>query len=161
MAAFTFNIALGREVELYNRVDTNDPTNSQLVMLVLALTGLESDTVLRTYDTVGALLAGASNEVGNTGYSRKLLTDSSLSAFSVDDVNNKITLVLPLQTFTTITAGDTWRKVIVAYDPDSTGGSDTDLIPMVAGDVLINGVPVVPDGTNILIDYSSGLVVAR
>lgn len=30
MASFTFNIAKGRTVELYNRVESNDPANSLL-----------------------------------------------------------------------------------------------------------------------------------
>lgn len=161
MSAFTFNVALGREVELYNRVDSNDPANSAFIMLILALAGLESDTVLRQYDDVAAILAASNNEVTNGSYARKTLTDSNLSAYTVDDTNNRIVLTLPLQTFSTIAAGDSWRKVIIAYDPDTTGGTDSTLVPVVAGDVLINGVPVVPDGTNILIDYSSGFVTAR
>ena len=36
MADQIFNIAKGRVAELYNRVDSNDPTNSALIILILA-----------------------------------------------------------------------------------------------------------------------------
>lgn len=159
MGAFTFNQALGREVELYNRVDTNDPANSALIMLVLAEAGLEPDATLKDYDTVAALLAGASNEVANTGYARKTLTDASLSAYSVDDVNDQILLTLPLQTFTTISAGDVWSKVVIAYDSDTTSGTDANLVPVTAADVRYLGVPISPNGGDIVIDFTGGFVV--
>ena len=34
MANQIFNIALGRVAELYNRVDTNDPANSVLIIVL-------------------------------------------------------------------------------------------------------------------------------
>lgn len=160
MAAFTFDWALGREVELYNRVDTNDPTNSALLMVVLAASGLQSDGTLRTYDTLANLLAASNNEVTNTNYARKTLTDANLSAFAPDTVSHKITLTLPLQTFTSIAAGDAWSKVLICYDSDTTGGTDANVIPVVAADLRISGSPIVPNGSNIIIDFSSGFVIA-
>lgn len=156
-----FNISLGREVELYNRVDTNDGANSALIMLVIAYSGMEADSVLRTYDTVAAILAASNNEVTNAGYARKTLTDSSLSAFSPDDTNNLVLLTLPIQTFSSIVAGDTWGKIIVAYDNDTTGGSDTNLIPISYADVRYHGTYVVPNGGDIVIDYSAGWIQAK
>src|SRR5262245_46664284 len=71
VADFQFNVSVGREVELYNRVDSNGPTNSAFIMLVLALSGIEADATLKDYDTVAAILAGTTNEVTNTNYARK------------------------------------------------------------------------------------------
>ena len=99
MADFTFNVALGREVELYNRVDSNDPANSALIMMVLAGTGLETDAVLKDKDDFSALVSGTTNEVTNGSYARKTLTDANLAAYTVDDTNDRIVLVLPVQTF--------------------------------------------------------------
>lgn len=70
MAGFSFNVALGREVELYNRVDSNDPANSAFIGMVLADSGLETDAVLKDFDTFAAILAGTTNEVTNSGYAR-------------------------------------------------------------------------------------------
>lgn len=161
MGNFTFNIAKGRTVELYNRVNDNDPANSALILLVLAETGLESDDVLKDYDTVSAVLAGASNEVTNTGYARITLTDTALSAPTVDDATDIVTLTFATQTTASITAGDSWRKLIIAYDPDTTAGTDTTLVPMYGFDLLINSAAVVPVGAALIISLPNGYAIAR
>jgi hypothetical protein len=43
MANIVFNIAKGRVVELYNRVKSNDPANSAIILVPIETTGLESD----------------------------------------------------------------------------------------------------------------------
>ena len=159
MAAFTFDYALGREVELYNRVDTNDPTNSALLMVVLAATGLEADNTLRTYATLSTLLAASNNEVTNTNYARKTLTDADLTAFSPNTTSHRTTLSLPLQTFTAIAAGDSWSKVLICYDNDTTGGTDANVIPVTAADLRVSNAVIVPNGSNIVVDFSSGFVI--
>jgi hypothetical protein len=163
MAAGVFDIAKGREVEFHYRVNDNDPANSALILLVLANAGLVDDDVLRAYATVAAILAGASNEVTNTGYSRKTFTDAEVGAPTVDTSLHKTTLALstPLQTFTTILAGDAWRKGVLAYDSDTTGGTDANIVPVVFFDIQIDGAAVVPNGNNINIDFSSGYAIAR
>lgn len=160
MAAFTFDYSLGREVELYGRVDGNDPTNSALIIVVLTDVGLEADSVLRTYANLSLLLAASNNEVTNAGYARKTLTDANLAAYTVDTTNHTITLVLPLQTFTAISAGDAWRKILVCYDNDTTGGTDANIVPVTAHDLLISGSAIVPNGSNIVVDFTAGFVIA-
>ena len=46
MANIVFNIAKGRVVEFYNRVENNDPTNSALILVPIETTGLEADATL-------------------------------------------------------------------------------------------------------------------
>lgn len=159
MSDFTFNVGLGREVELYNRVDSNDPANSAFMLMVLAAAGLESDAILKDYDTFAAILAGTTNEVTNTGYARKTLTDTDLSAYTVDDINNRIVLSIATQTFATISAGDSWSKLVIGYDADTTGGTDADIIPITAHDLRISGLPVVPNGSDILVSLPNGFVI--
>lgn len=161
MADFQFNVSLGREVEFYNRVDTNDPANSALILVVLAESGLESDAVLKDKDTLADVVSGATNEVTNTNYARKTLTDADLTAYTVDDTNNQILLTLPSQTFSTILAGNAWRKLLVCYDSDTTAGTDANIIPITAHDLLINGTAVVPTGSDIIVDLSGGFVYAK
>ena len=159
MASIQANISKGREVEFYNRVDTSDPTNSAFIMFVLASGG---DTLedLADYDTLSAVLAGPSAEVTNTGYSRKTLTDADLTAFTVDDTNNWIALTLPLQTFTTISAGNTWDIVGVGYDNDTTGGTDANIVPVSFSELRYLGTAISPNGGNIIIDFSGGWITA-
>jgi ABC-type molybdate transport system substrate-binding protein len=157
---FTFNVALGREVEFHNRVDGNDPAASALVLVVLSATAIEADSVLKDYDTLSALLAGASNEVTNGGYARKVLTDADISPYTVDDTNNSITLPLADQTWATIAAGNSWSKLLICYDSDTAGGTDANIVPVVAQDLFINGVAVVPNGNNIIVAFPLGYCVA-
>lgn len=161
MGQFVFNVSKGRTREYHERVDGNDPANSALILVVLAEAGLESDDVLKDYDTLSALLAGASNEVTNTGYSRKTLTDSDITAASVDDTNDWALMPFPTQTFTTISAGDAWRKLLVCYDSDTTGGTDANIVPVTAHDLLISGAAIVPSGANIVVSGSNGYARAR
>jgi hypothetical protein len=157
---FTFDSSLGREVELYGRIDGNDPTNSAFVLVVLAESGLESDSALRVYTNLGSLLAGASNEVTNTGYARKTLTDADLSAYTVDTSNHRITLSLPTQTWSTISAGDSWSKLLVCYDSDTTSGTDSNVVPVTGHDLRINNAAIVPNGSDVVVAFTSGFVIA-
>lgn len=161
MGQIGFDIALGREVELWNRVDGNDPTNSVIVIMVLAHSGLVSDPTLKAYASFSAILAGASNEVTNTNYARKVLTDANVSPVTVDNTFHTVTITLADQTFTSIAAGDSWSKWVMGYDPDSTGGTDADIVPFAAGDLRIDGSPVVPNGNNIIMSWPDGVAVGR
>jgi hypothetical protein len=144
MADQVFNIALGRVAELYNRVDLNDPANSALIVAVLATPGIESDAVLKDKDTLADVVAGTTNEVTNTNYARKTLTDSDIVAFAPDDTNDRVDLDIPDQTWTAIAAGDGWNDIVICYDSDTTGGTDANIVPLTQHDFL-----VVPDGSDI------------
>lgn len=145
MADKVFNIAKGRVAELYNRVQTNDPSTARLVMIALATSGLESDATLIDKDTLAALVSGTTNEVTNTGYSRKNITDADISAISPDDTNDRMDLDIPDQTFSSVGAGDGWSKIVLCYDPNA-GGGDSAIIPLTMHDVTIT-----PDGNDIQI----------
>ena len=144
MADFVFNIALGRVAELYNRVDTNDPANSAIVIVVLSSSGIESDIALKDKATLADLLAGSTNEVTNTGYARKILTDSELVAFAPDMNNDRVDLDIPDQTWTGVDSGDDWSDIVVCFDPDITSSNDANIIPMTLHDFVSK-----PDGSDI------------
>jgi len=144
VADFVFNIAKGRVAELYNRVDSDDPTNSVLVVVVLATSGLETDAVLKDKDDLAAVVAGTTNEVTNTGYARKILNQADLAALSPDDTNDRMDCDIADQTWTGVAAGDGWSKLLICYDSDSTGGTVSSIIPLTAHDFVVT-----PDGTDI------------
>ena len=154
MANFVFNIAKGRVAEFYNRVDTSDPTNSVLVVVVLATTGIDPDATMIDLDTLAAVLGG-SNEVTNVGYARIVYDDTDLTPISPDDTNDEMMVAVPDLAFGAISAGDQWKKVLICYDPDSTGGSDADIIPLTAHDYTRT-----PDGGTITIPNPDGFFVA-
>lgn len=144
MADFVFNIAKGRVVEYYNRVEASDPTNSALVILVIDAAG-DTDAAMKDRDDIAALLGGTANEVTNTNYARKTLTDADLAALPApDDTNDRYDVDIPDQTWTAVAAGTAWTDLIIAYDPDTTAGTDSTLIPLTCHDFAVT-----PDGNNI------------
>lgn len=150
MTDFVFNIALGRVAELYNRVDSNDPANSALIVAVLAATGIESDAVLKDKDDLAALVAGTTNEATNTGYARKVLTDADLTAFAPDDANDRVDLDIPDQTWVGVSAGDVWIDVVILYDNDTTLGTDANIVPLTQHDFSVT-----PDGSDITAEIAA------
>lgn len=135
MAEGVFNVALGRVCELHDRVNDNDPTNSALVVVLLK--AAEADATLEDYDTLSALLLAAGNtEADFTNYARKVLTDTDISGSTVNDTTNKRACDIPDQTWTSAggASNNTLVKRIICYDPDSTGGDDTTLIPLTHAD---------------------------
>lgn len=145
MANITFNIAKGRAVELYNRVKNNDPANSALILVPIETSGLQSDATLVDMDTLADVLAGSTNEQTTMG--RKVLTDAQLAAFPApDDANDRYDISLPSVTWTAA-AGNAISKMIVAYDPDTTGGTDANIIPLTMFDAVVT-----PDGTDLVLN---------
>lgn len=132
MGQIVFNIAKGRVVELYRRVKSADPANCALVLVPIEASGLEADAVLIDKDDLAAVLAGATNEQATMG--RKVLTSAQLAAMPApDDANDRFDLSLPTTTWGTVT-GNPIAKLLVAYDADTTGGTDADIIPLVMFD---------------------------
>src|SRR5512138_731783 len=144
MADFVFNISKGRVAEFYNRVKSNDPANSALILVAIDANG-DTDATMRDRDDLAALLGGTANEVTNTNYARKVLTDADLAAFAPDDANDRVDLDIPDQTWTAIAAGTAWTDLLVCYDPDTTGGTDTTIIPLTCHDFTVT-----PDGSDIV-----------
>lgn len=140
----SFNIAKGSVAGYYRRIDANDPANSALIIMVLASTGIETDAVLKDKDDFAAVLAGTTNEVTNTGYARKTLTDTDLTAFAPDDTNDRVDLDIPDQTWTGVAAGDGWSDIVIGYDSDTTTGTDANIEPLTQHDFAVT-----PDGSDI------------
>lgn len=142
MADIVFNISKGRVAELYNRVQTNDPANSALIIVPVDV-GAVTDATIRDFDTLAAVLAGGVTERAATGWNRKTITDAALSAFAPDDANDRVDLDFADQTWTAVTAGDV-TDLIICYDNDTTAGTDANLIPLTMHDFTIT-----PDGSDV------------
>jgi hypothetical protein len=145
MANIVFNIALGRAVEFYNRVDTNDPAASELVVALLAASGIESDAVLKDKDTFADVVSGATNEATNTGYAKKVLGDADIVAFAPDDGNDRTDIDIPDQTWTGLANDGTGAvsDLVVGYDPVGSQ-TNSDIIP-----ISLHDFSVTPDGSDV------------
>jgi hypothetical protein len=142
------NIAKGRVAEYNNRIDSNDPANSAFIVVLLKT--VEADATLKDYDSLGAILAaggGTANVEANfTNYARKTLTDADTSATTPDDTNDRMDI--DVADFTWTTAGgatnNTLAKLLICYDPDTTSGTDSNIIPLTAHDFVAT-----TDGTDL------------
>ncbi|MFD3749752.1 hypothetical protein ACFWVT_05705 [Streptomyces cyaneofuscatus] len=139
MANIVFNVALGRLAHYASLPATNDA----LVLVPLEAGGLVADSTMRDYDDLNALLGGASNEQTTMG--RKTL--ASVTA-TVDDTNDRVNLDCADVTWTAA-LGTAIGAVVICYDPDTTGGTDADLIPLTKHDVSMT-----PDGSDFTLTIS-------
>lgn len=128
MANVVINIAKGRAVELYNRVKSNDPAASALILVPIETTGLETDAVLIDKADLAAYLVGTTNE--QTVMGRKTLTDTELAALPApDNVNNRYEVSLPTVIWAAA-SGNAISKILVCYDNDTAAGTDSNIIPL-------------------------------
>lgn len=129
---FTFNIAKGRPIEFYNRVKNNDPANSALVLVPLSVGGTEAQG--QDFDTLAAVLADANFDEQTTGgWARVVLDDADLAALPApDDTSDLYGVALPEITYTTPATGSDVAQFLLCYDPDTTAGTDSNIIPVTA-----------------------------
>lgn len=144
MANFTFNIAKGRVAEFFNRVDSNDPANSAIVLIPLAVGDTQAN--LQDLDDVATILAGTPNEAG-ASWGRKTLTDAQLSALTPDDTNDRMPASIPSVTWTAPTTGQDTVALLVAYDSDTTAGTDSNIIPLTYHDFAVTA-----DGNDVVLN---------
>lgn len=135
-------MAKGRVTQLYDNVDTNNPANSALIVVPVDVAAV-TDATIKDFDTLAAILAGGVTERTATGWNRKTLTDTELTAWSPDDTNDRVDLDIPDLTWTAVTAGAV-TDLIICYDGDTTGGTDANIIPLTQHDFSIS-----PDGSDV------------
>lgn len=142
MSDFVFNIAKGRVAELFNRVDSNDPTNSAIIVVPIDR-GAATDATLKDFDTLTAVLGGGVTERTTGGWTRKTLTDSDLAAIAVDDTNDRMPATIPAVLWTAVSAGAV-TDLVFCYDSDTTGGTDANIVPLVC-----SAFAITPDGSDV------------
>ena len=140
---FVFNIAKGKAAYYAGLPAANDA----LIAVALVATGLVADATLADYDDLAALLGGASDECAASGYARATLGTVTVT---VDDGNDRVDLDSADISLGTIAAGATIAKVVICYDPDTTTGTDSTLVPISAHsfDVTTDGSEVVATVAN-------------
>ena len=142
MANVVFNIAKGRIVEYYNRVKSNDPSTSALVITPIETSGLEADSALIDSDNVTEVVDGTTNKQTTMG--EKVLTDADLAALPApNDGSDYYEVSLPTVIWTAA-SGNAISKLLVAYRPNTGAASDTTDIPLTLFDFAVT-----PSGTDI------------
>lgn len=144
MSDFVFNLAKGRVAEFFNRVDSNDPANSAIIIVPIDR-GAATDATLKDLDTLTAVLGAGVTERTTGGWTRKTLTDADLAALAVDDTNDRMPATIPQVTWTGVSAGAV-TDLLFCYDSDTTGGTDANIIPLTCGAFAIT-----PDGSDVIL----------
>lgn len=134
MADGVFNIAKGK-VKYYTELSA---ASDALIIVPIESAGLEVDDTLNNYDDLAALLAATNNEQTTMG--RRTVTTVTNT---VDDTGNTFDADFADPVWAAAT-GNAVGKLVVCYDPDTTVGTDADLVPLTYHDFVVT-----PDGTDI------------
>lgn len=127
MANFVFNIAKGKVAHYATLPAANDA----LIAVPIETTGIVSDATMIDYATLSDLLAGASNEQTTMG--RKTLASV---AVTVDNTNDRTDVDFADPVWAGAT-GNAISALVICYDPDTTGGTDADIIPLTKHDFVV------------------------
>lgn len=144
MADGVFNIAKGRVAYYATLPAAND------ALIVLLLTAADADSTLEDFDDLDTLLDGANNaEATFTNYARKTITSVTVT---VDDANDRVDVDIADQTWSSAggASNETTVKLLVCYDPDTTGGTDADIIPLTHHDFAVT-----TDGSDVVAQFSA------
>jgi len=147
VANFVFNIAKGRIVEFYNRAENNDPTNSALILVPLSASGTEAQG--QDLTTLAAVEADANfAEQTGGGWVRKTLESAQLAALpAANNTDNRYDIQLPSVTWTAPSAASNTTGLLVCYDSDTTGGTDSNIIPLTHHDFVVTA-----DGNDVILN---------
>jgi hypothetical protein len=145
MANLVFNVAKGRGIQLLKNVKDDSPAAS-VVRIYAIVAGAATDDELRDADTMSAVFATAAAEATNSGYAQ-ITDDGTDLTLTLDDTGNTYDAILTDQTWTSVSAGDDWTDIIVAYDPDGLGTAAS-CIPISLHDFVVS-----PNGGNITADF--------
>lgn len=124
MAALIPNIAKGKAAYYAGLPDAND------ALIWILYSGSETDANLKDADTVAAIEALTTAEATFTGYARVTATNVVVT---VDDTGDQVTIDADDPSWSP-TSAEALTRIVLAYDPDTTVGTDTDLIPVFVDD---------------------------
>lgn len=112
--------------------------NDAIIVVPIKTSGNPTDEQMKDADHLTAILAIGTE---NTTMTRKTLAGVTVTT---DDSTNETRVTATNPTWTAgqmAGAGGAISRLVYCYDPDTTGGTDSDLIPLVALDCVVT-----PDG---------------
>jgi hypothetical protein len=136
MSDGVFNIAKGAATEKVR--------DSATVIGVMLTKSTVADATMKDYDTVAAILAGATTELTDGSYARKTGLTATLT---VDDTNDRVDLDIANQTWTALAGAEACDKLIVFYEESA---SDAGRVPLTYHDFVVttDGTDVTAEVTN-------------
>jgi hypothetical protein len=141
---FVFNVAKGK-VAYYA---TLPAAADALIVVPIETTSIEADETLKDYDTLSALLAGASNEQ-TSNMSRQTL--ASVTVTVSDTAGENWVQVDAADPVFAAATGNAISAVVICYDGDTGAGTDADIIPLVKLDAVAT-----PASADLTVQFPSG-----
>ena len=127
MAALIPNIAKGKLAYYAGLPAAND------ALIWVLFSGTETDDNIRDADHLTALIATSLDEATFTGYVRVTATSVTVT---VDDTNNRVDIDAADPSWSP-TSAQALTRIALCYDPDTTTGTDADLIPLFVDDFAL------------------------
>lgn len=145
MADIVANIAKGRIIELYNRVENADPANASFYLIPIdSGAGALTDDEFADSDDFAAVITAGATERTTGGWNRKTINAAALAALPApDDTNNRYDVDMPDQTWTAVTAGAVTDLVLCYASVASP--TNAQLMPLIMFDFAIT-----PDGSDVV-----------
>lgn len=128
MAALIPNIAKGKFAYYATLPAAND------ALIWVLFTGSETDANIRDVDNLTGLIGTALNEATFAGYSRQTAVGVTVT---VDDTNDRVDVDVTTDPSWSPTAAEALTRIALCYDPDTTTGTDADLIPLFVDDFAL------------------------
>lgn len=151
MANYVFGqAAVGRVGEYVNRVLNNDPANSVLLAIPLSQSGTAEQA--EALVTMAAVEADANfAEQTNASWGRKTIADTGGGlTWAYDAANNQNWSDLTDLVWAGPTTGNNTTGLLICYDPDSTTGTDSTVIPLVHLDMAVTA-----DGNQVTFQFNA------
>lgn len=127
MSDFVFNVAKGSVAHYCSLPEPDDA----LIIVLLEQDGLASDSDMIDLDTLAQVLSTSTEQ---TTMGRKTASGVTVT---VNDTDNCKNLDMDNQEWTAA-AGNPVRALLVCYDPDTTTGDDTSVIPIAKYDFSVD-----------------------
>jgi len=137
MADLVFNVAKGRAAAYAQNVEDASPTNSAIIIVPINTTDTDAD--IKDVDTLSALLAlGSTSEATGSNWARKTLAAANITITVDDTTNDRVEVAFDSdQTWSAVAASNNVTDLVFCYDPDTTGGTDANIIPLTLHDFAI------------------------
>lgn len=116
------------------------------MLVPLSASGTEAQG--QDLDTLAAVEADANfAEQTAGGWARVVLDDTDLAVIAVDDTNNRFPATIPQVSMGSPTAGNDTTGLLVCYDPDTTAGTDSNIVPISHHDFAVTA-----DGNEVVVN---------
>jgi hypothetical protein len=142
VADFVFNISKGRVIELFNRVDVDDPAASTLTIIPVDVAAV-SDATIKDFDDFAAIIAGGVTERAASNWNRKTLTQADITMPAPNDANDSYDIDLADIIWTPGPTAGAVTDIIICY-ASVASPTNAQLLPLTQQDFAIT-----PDGSDV------------